>query len=132
MKLQPWEENNNLIADFVELKYDEINFDWVCPIYSLEILMYKYEGFNNNKNFLFHRSWDWLIPVVEKIESLSYKKTRHFYLFKTSSYVEIKVDRMKVNLFSKWGTNANINTREAVYKAVVEFIKWYNQNNTND
>ena len=75
----------------------------------------------------YHKNWAWLMEVVEKIETLSYVKGRHFYLLKSSAYVQIKVDRMNVDPFSKWGTFANTHTIIATYRAVVQFIEWYNQ-----
>ena len=59
----------------------------------------------------YHSSWDWLMPVVEKIEH-------------TSAYVNVKGCHVKI---STW-VDVNAPTKlEAVHKAVVEFIKWYNE-----
>jgi hypothetical protein len=71
-------------------------------------------------------SWDWLMPVVEKIESLGYV-----------SYIE----KMNVNYeqhrvyFNEHGSllevargARNESKLLAVYDAVVDFIEWYNKN----
>lgn len=57
-------------------------------------------------------SWDWLIPVIERI-SLVYKTTPH------------DVDEF-------WAViSLPLNTPiEEVYKAVVKFIQWYNETKT--
>lgn len=61
----------------------------------------------------FHSSWDWLMPVVEKIAKVGYSP---FILSDKTAYIE--------------GKHLSIHTGdsslEATYKAVVEFIKWYN------
>lgn len=77
----------------------------------------------------YHSDWNWLMPVVEKIESLSHRKGRRYYLFMEQSYVQIKVDRMNEEPFGKWGTSSNYDKIGAVYRAVVDFIKHYNQQN---
>jgi hypothetical protein len=64
----------------------------------------------------FHKSWDWLMKVVDKIESLGY-------------LVEIRdnvcfVKTSETDYFSELE-----NTKlEATYKATVVFIEWHNKN----
>ena len=73
---------------------------------------------------LYHHSWDWLMPVVEKIESLNSicLIKNHWCNIKTTDF-----DSVNIKGFS---TLKICDTKiEAVYKAVVEFIKWYNQQN---
>lgn len=79
-------EKNKLIAEFMGLFYDR--GDWRDDegiIYSLYDL---YKGV-----IPYHKSWDWLMPVVEKISLCT-------------------------------------NLKETIYKGVIEFIKWYNKNET--
>ncbi len=71
----------------------------------------------------FHESWDWLIPVVEKIEEHGYdfiatkrRATRTYdanFMDEVNNYV-VYVEDCK-------------DRQEATYKAVVEFIKEYNK-----
>jgi len=68
---------------------------------------------------MYHKSWDWLMPVIEKIESLGYDVNIYSWgkgISKSCSIQGISID---VN---------NTNKLQAVYEAVVEFIKWYNKN----
>jgi len=71
----------------------------------------------------YHTSWDWLMPVVEKIESLGYEvQIRNtdciiFQLLDTIKYKPI------VDISSGNGK------KDSTYMAVVEFIKEYNKNN---
>ena len=67
----------------------------------------------------YHESWDWLMPVVEKIESLGYE----FFIVE---------DRIKIAHNTDDSIDTIINftlggsKKDATYKAVVEFIKTYN------
>ena len=55
----------------------------------------------------YHTSWDWLMPVVEKINNLLSK------------------NRVEFGYMDECLQSDDIETR---YIAVVEFIKWYNEN----
>ena len=63
----------------------------------------------------YDQSWDWLIPVVDKICNI-----------KTGS---IKLDA-KINEY--WSTTTDIRifreSMEVTYREVVKFIQWYNEN----
>ena len=63
----------------------------------------------------FDRSWDWLMPVVEKIESLGYWVNRNDGDITISN----KSDMVVITPMSSGGI-------DMMYKAVVEFIKEYN------
>ena len=65
----------------------------------------------------YHSSWNWLMPVVEKIEKLGYRVT--------IQGLNCWIDTHKGAIF---GTDKKNSKRNSVYIAVVEFIKWYNQN----
>ena len=54
-------ESNKLIAEFMEVKFSESDFtdDRTFGIYNADAVRY-------------HRDWQWLMPVVEKIESGGY------------------------------------------------------------
>ena len=82
--------------------------------------------FDNTIDYFFHKSWDWLIPVVEKIESLVDEKGCAIYnVVIQQCFVEIIENHTSdeiVNLDRD-------NKKDAIYDAVVEFIKYYNENN---
>ena len=70
--------------------------------------------------FLYHTSWDWLMPVVEKIESVK------------AWHVEISTDSCTIHngLLKKPVFETYTPTKiEATHEAVVEFIKWHNKQN---
>jgi hypothetical protein len=65
----------------------------------------------------YHKSWDWLMPVVEKIETLK------FSVMVIGKYTRIQCPHP----YKEFATDICETKIQSVYKAVVEFIKWYNQ-----
>ena len=87
------EKTNKLIAEFMQKGSEGFG-------------LYDYNGKHYKLYELkFHTSWDWLMPVVQKIEQ---------------DCQGVPQELLNVSLYS--------NMKE-VYNAVVEFIKEYNQNN---
>lgn len=102
-------ENNKLIAEFLGgYQYDNhddfITFDETNNIFSNDTI--------SLKNLKFHTDWNWLMEVVEKIESLSHEQK------------VINWSRQNKNIFDLKLTESKI---EAVYNACVTFIEWYNE-----
>ena len=99
-------EKNKLIAEFMGYPKHKIDF------------VGKRLNFENSKHNTYHKDWNWLIEVVEKIESLGYR-------------MEIVKHICRIYLSNKETIVNSENTPkiEAVYNAVVEFIKWYNNKN---
>ena len=64
----------------------------------------------------FHKDWNLLIPVVEKIEILGFRWEMGMSLTHPYHYCKI------------WsiGTIEGISPVDAIYGAIVEFITWYN------
>ena len=83
----------------------------------------------------FHTSWDWLMPVVEKIED--------FYII-SGKELEFQVvqyeDEVKIiakYLDKKWETIVEISAdgsgkKKNTYQAVIKFIEWYNEQSNNE
>jgi hypothetical protein len=130
-------ENNKLIAEFMGLKYEP----YYLPQY--KTIQYKYGEFVESEHFnkeelKYNTSFDWLMEVVEKIESIKpfqlmdrnwigfdvkiYKTFNTQTHYCTIKYLKEQGDMTISNGFSK---QSKI---EAVYNACVEFIKWYNEN----
>lgn len=68
----------------------------------------------------YHNDWNLLMPVVEKIETLG------FNVNIVSIWCDVERKTMKVDLITEADGETKI---QATYKAVVEFIKWYNNQN---
>ena len=127
------EENNKLIAEFMGFKYPTKKQSIENP--RLGIIYDKsfhnklfgedpYEGLNDD-DILFNTSWDWLMPVVEKIEELGISTSIDYFgglnfckmlgYKKPFIYFELDIhNKSKIN---------------AVYNSVLKFIKWYNNEN---
>ena len=110
-------EDNKLIAEFMGLVYAPPSKRWDD--------WFTEDGtrvtFGSRIPLLYHTSWDWLMPVVDKIESLGY------------SYDRVNAD---VFINSQEGGNIipnpmdcnNMTMLQKTHFIVVEFIKFYNQN----
>lgn len=126
-------ENNKIIAEFLEFK--KVNFlngcyTFIIPDY-LSHGEYKNLTLEDNKevvawdveNLIFHNDWNWIMQVVEKIESLNFVVQIHL----NSCF--IKEFEHFINNKAIWrGKSHAENKIEAVYSACIEFIKWYNIN----
>ena len=110
-------ENNNsanaLIAEFMGMKpHDPKELDgfWTNTI--------KAHKFDNVMNLQFNSDWNWLMEVVEKIESIG-------FTFETKKNWA-RITRKGENIILRWEEDKT--KIEAVYNACIEFIKWYNEN----
>jgi len=100
-------KNNKLIAEF--MGYDIIT----------EAEKDKFPTVLTTKDVKYHTSWDWLMPVVEKIDEVSDENT----LFKIEHNRAFVEDIENYYIFIDVTASSRL---EATYKAVVEFIKDYN------
>jgi hypothetical protein len=75
-------------------------------------------NFSSSSSF-YDNDWNWLMEVVEKIES----KCSNLGFQISARFVHIRVNN---NLTISSGVKPN--RIEAVYNACIEFIKWYNEN----
>lgn len=105
------EETNKVIAEFMEHKPTfEVYIDDVLTTLERPI-----------KNY--NSDWNWLMEVVEKIESLH--ESNNVLIGTNITYVQIHNKVSNEQETFKGVSNIKI---EAVYNAVVVFIEWYNKN----
>jgi hypothetical protein len=104
------QENNKMIAEFMGGQYvDEylIEFEDFYAVKEIVEDEYYYTNcFDSDNELQYHTSWDWLMPVVEKILNKS----------DDDELIERFYEIQNV-----------IPNREATYKSVVEFINQYNK-----
>jgi hypothetical protein len=108
-------ENNKLIANFLskETCFRDLGDGYLKPlkVYS-------------DKDFAFHKDWNWIMKAVECINLLDdyeYSVT----ILTMDCYIKNSKMEWIVSIDCKYNPDELINS---VYEAVVEFIKWYNQN----
>ena len=131
-------ENNKLIAEFMGLK----------TIKESDVLDWGKLNVNSDsisENQRYHKSFDWLMPVVEKINKF-HVSIRPFK-YGNPELVKLKILENKVTIEGSFWINPNTingnywvnlkkksfkydkNLIDAIYLAVIEFIKWYNEHN---
>ena len=108
-------ENNKIIAEFIGWKEQEEDF----------MFNPKTSGSTYVKSLLFHKDWNWLMEVVEKIESIG-----GAVCIGNGNCVMIIFYLTDVmgESYSKTRELIGETKIQAVYNACVEFIKWYNEN----
>lgn len=74
----------------------------------------------NDRDLKYHSSWDWLMPIVEKIER-DYEMTFHI----SGKLVSVLSND---GIGYEWnGSNIEYSKILSVWYSVVDFIKWYNK-----
>jgi hypothetical protein len=119
-------EKNRLIAQFMECepRTDAVD-DRVLAYYIGDVIINADNSKNENDenvfhpdDMKFHTDWNWLMPVIRKIEELGND------VLITTNYIQISFDEGEQFIVID---DLNIKI-DSVYNAVVEFIKWYNEN----
>lgn len=112
-------ENNKLIAEFMQLPSQGMG-DGLHRLYE--------DPFSGEytEDLKYHCSWDWLMPVVEKIENISCKRQ--------TFTIDICAHHCQINGYGSIVNNDIIihndvitSKIDAIYLIVVNFIRWYNQ-----
>jgi hypothetical protein len=141
-------EGNKLIAEFMGYRYYPHTREETLPGWRKEKAHPKISGTyltRVHKNLAYHRSWEWLMTAVEKIESLDLSEEMHYwegddeevrYNFEGIS-VEIENRRCWIYLNLQLDPMFTINTKtfneeyptkiEASFRAVCEFVEWFNK-----
>lgn len=108
-------EGNKLIADFND--YLERAEKEKSPY--LYAMKHAYE----HGNLKYHESWDWLMPVVEKISEMHIDRYIPRIEIVANRYVTLNSPNQPLTTFSV----AKHGLITATWQAVVAFIQWYNQ-----
>ena len=104
-------ENNRLLAEFMKLDTafnDRFSINPMTRYGCWELMKYD-------------TNWNWLMKVVEKIESLGFTFTIRLKWVKIS-----KTHNSDEVILIRWEEDET--KIEAVYNACLEFIEWYNEN----
>ena len=140
-------EGNKLIAEFMGYSYYPHTREETLPGWRKEKSHPKISGTylaRVHKNLDYHRSWEWLMTAVEKIESLDLSEEMYSweedeevrYNFEGIS-VEIENRRCWIYLNLQLDPMFTINTKtfneeyptkiEATFRSVCEFVEWFNK-----
>ena len=112
--------HNKLIGTFMGLEFP------------LTILKYGALICQDNGNY--HKSWDWLMKVIEKIQYIEDNQEEYFgeeyfnihFEIDFLNGVDLSIDGVRIFMQTAFDKGQLI---EAVYGGVVTFIKWYNLQN---
>ncbi len=110
--------SDRLIAKFMGFKIeylDNIKEEWVY--------LHPFKHNDRLSKLKFHTSWDWLMPVVERIE-----KENHVYFDIYREATRVRYQPQETTLWKAMCPDENDKINH-VYNAVVLFIEWYNTNN---
>ena len=124
------EEGNKLIAEFMGgtvlpsgicKGYTKISIpDWAFRLYNFDTL--KIGGYD------YHSSWDWLMPVVERIGHNNFDISIHLYI-ETNNGKKYNVRSCLIEDSYKGEIelrNSEELTITATWKTVIQFIQWLN------
>ena len=109
-------EGNKLIADFMNYRQDKKD----PQVFHLKGIEKSIGG-----KVFYHSSWDWLMMVVDRID-LIHPHGRTF--------IEGQRDNPKKEIVNWWCNlgeayhHSTISKIDAVYQAVIKFIRWFNEN----
>ena len=115
------QENNKMIAEFM-------GYELIGNTYS------KKNGMDWFIEPQYHNSWDWLMPVVDRIESFQDGEDGdsmrgHLYNFRIEQHFVYILDGESMDVIIEMNGDSKL---DATYKAVVEFINQYNKNESID
>jgi len=127
MEIKASEKFNRLIAEFMGYKTLNIPADTIyqpneSSLYSFAFdnTVYEKDAFDYHLTLHYHTSWDWLMPVVERIE-----KESHVYFDIYREATRVRYQPQETTLWKAMCPDENCKINH-VYNAVIQFIEWYN------
>ena len=111
-------ENNKLIAEFL----GEIKQPFEFPQFGYINSMGDWKDTFFDNQLKFHSDWNWLMRVVEKIESLGYTVTIAGVMCKVTKVLDLE------NSIVSYVLGDKSRKLELIYTTMVEFVKWHNKN----
>lgn len=117
MKTEEILDGNRILAEF--MGFTPLNKEHT--VFSSNDFLYEREQETNwfDRDLKFHTYWDWLMPVVEKIESLGYA----VLICYARVVIECCVMSDKTVIYKN--DNNSIPKIKNAFLACVEFAKWY-------
>ena len=119
-------ENNKLLAEFMEWGNGGV---YITPFENVGYCNGEPTSICLGYDLLFHKSWDWLMPVVDKIEKELTEEFRVVIFEDECSIYQKTEDGSTLIIFNCIAEQFNTSKIEATYLACVEFVEWYNEQN---
>ena len=110
-------ENNKLIAEFMGAEMIVTNY------HGINIIKFPDESTKDLRGLKYNSSWDWLMPVVERIESI---KPFIVTIDRNGCWIGEYFGEFTQNQIT-FHHESEGNKITIIWLAVVEFIKWYNK-----
>lgn len=111
-------KSNVLIAEFMGIK--NLNYGWIA----IEGREYAYDSVIYPNSLKYHSSWEWLIPVVHKIECTPVNEEMLLPRFTIdSSFVRINQTGDVETCVYRKDLEGKLQT---TYDAIIDFIQWHN------
>lgn len=109
-------QNNGLLADFMKVVFDDDADQYYDSVVGVMI----------GHRLRYNDDWNWLMEVVEKIESIIFDEDNSYNVtIGSTNYCVIQDSNGEVYDSTHDGGQTKL---ETVYNAVIAFIKWYNEN----
>lgn len=128
-------EGNKLIAEFMGGKwYPKTSWYNIFTMWDNCFVFENRIGFQY-RHLKYHSSWDWLMPVIEYIDTISERNNGLVYCQTNATshtfYINYNDGSVLNTNFPKYNHGRHRCEGESriynVFLAIVEFIKWYNQ-----
>lgn len=118
-------KSNKLIAEFIK----GVNEDGGYNFGNSDIEYFKYlpSKWYDENCLAFNTSWKWLMPVVEKIESIYDEFHGYFgvHISSNSCCIQGTKLNLKDKHYAYFVNTVAKNKIEATYISIIHFIKWY-------
>lgn len=116
------ETSNKLIAEF--MGYDDVNCNICKYNYDCNHLQCGLSNLEQDTLLIYHSSWDWLMPVVEKINSLNYE----VILYNDSCKIMYKNYTIEEHdTMYKIHNGTVCDLLRSTHESIIEFINLYNK-----
>ena len=119
---KPIEVTNELIAEFIQ--YEREGIKYFIPEHGYIKSNGDWKDTFEGSELKYNKSWDWLMPVVNKIELQSkeiFDNYEDVIINGCSCLIELPEEYKNINVIE----DCKI---KAVYNAVVQYVEWYNEN----
>ncbi len=130
-------EGNKIIGVFHGARYSDETQRLIYDTDAMQDFALMIEAKNVNiESAKYHSSWDWLMPVVEKIEKIEDPHHGHFGVYISSNGCSIQATNLRTDKPMAdpphYFNDVVLDTKiKATWYAVIQFIQWYKNKGNN-